>query len=241
MNVTFKNAMRYFSCLAIIIVMIACKNKSENNTANNTPIENNIPTNVYTDSVYTKGVQTLPGKLHCEYFNLGGEGIGYHDTDSINSGSGRLNKGTDYLSAFRIDEAVDISFTKYHDSIDNSKFNIIKPKEGQLYLGWTEAGEWTTYTVDVKTPGTYLIGAMYTSNQNAQISIETEDGTSSGVLNITSTFHPDDPIGWRQWHHWNFDTNLGKIELKGGIQILKMNIVAIGQMNFDYLSFTLIK
>lgn len=241
MNTHFKNLVKSFTCIIIIIMAVSCKNNNQNNSSAITPREADVSANVYTDSVYTKGIQVLPGKLHCEYYNLGGEGVAYHDSDSTNSGSGSLNKGTDYLSTFRINEAVDISYTKFHDSIDNSKYNIIKPKEGQLYLGWTNAGEWTTYTVDVETAGSYLIGAMYTSNQNGQISIETEDGGTSGILNITSTFHPDDPIDWRNWHHWNYDTNLGKIELKSGIQTLKLNIVAIGQMNFDYLSFTLIK
>jgi len=81
---------------------------------------------VYKDSIYNGGIQKILGKLQSEYYNLGGEGIAYHDTDSINSGIGNLNQGTDYLSTFRINEAVDISFTKYHDSKDNSKFN---PKE----------------------------------------------------------------------------------------------------------------
>ncbi|MEI6424613.1 MAG: hypothetical protein WCP55_20515, partial [Lentisphaerota bacterium] len=33
----------------------------------------------------------LPGKLQCEYYDLGGEGVAFHETDSINSGSGKLN------------------------------------------------------------------------------------------------------------------------------------------------------
>lgn len=45
----------------------------------------------YGDSVHKAGAQSIPGKLQCEYYDLGGEGIAYHDADSINSGSGRLN------------------------------------------------------------------------------------------------------------------------------------------------------
>ena len=33
------------------------------------------------------GAQIIPGKLQCEYYDLGGEGIAYHDSDTINSGS----------------------------------------------------------------------------------------------------------------------------------------------------------
>ncbi len=193
----------------------------------------------FKDVNFTKGAQILPGKLQCEYYNLGGEGIAYHDTDTINKGSGGLNKGTDYLSRFRYNEGVDVSFTKFHDSIDNSRFNLVAPEEGQLYLGWTEAGEWTTYTVNVQKTGTYEIGIMYTANQNGQISISTDKGATSGTLNIKSTFHPEDSINWRQWHHWNYDGTIGTIHLKGGEQTLTLTTVAIGQMNYDYINFKL--
>ena len=33
-------------------------------------------------------VQEIPGKIECELYNQGGEGIAYHDTDSSNNGSG---------------------------------------------------------------------------------------------------------------------------------------------------------
>ncbi len=168
------------------------------------------------ESLFPENLPEIPGKIQCEFYNLGGEGIGYHDVDTINHGSGNLNKGKDYLSTFRQGEAPDISFTKYHDSIDNSKYNRVLPKEGQLYLGWTEPGEWTKYTVNVKKSGTYQIGLMYTANQNGQISIASQDKRGSGLLNIASTFDKDDPIAWRQWHHWNYAENLGQIHLKKG-------------------------
>ncbi|WP_204524831.1 carbohydrate-binding protein [Confluentibacter citreus] len=196
---------------------------------------------IYADEVYKKGMQTIPGKLECEYYNFGGEGIAYHDNDTKNSGSGNLNRGTDYLSTFRINEAVDISFTKYHDSIDNSKYNIVQPEKDQLYVGWTQAGEWTKYTIDVKISGVYQIGLMYTSNQNGKISVVSNKTGNSGILNVPTTFHKDDPIAWRQWHHWNYIHDLGTIPLKKGIQTITLLTVAVGQMNYDYLEFKLLK
>jgi len=61
----------------------------------------------YTDSLYKTGAQTIPGKLQCEFYDLGGEGIAFHDTDSKNEGSGGLNPadGT-YLNEFRKNEGV---------------------------------------------------------------------------------------------------------------------------------------
>src|SRR5258708_23266602 len=59
---------------------------------------------------YNKKMQQIPGRVECEYFNLGGEGIAYHDTDSLNNGSGKLNPvNGNSLNEFRMKEGVDIS------------------------------------------------------------------------------------------------------------------------------------
>ena len=195
---------------------------------------------VYSDSVFIKGEQILPGKIECEYYNLGGEGIAYHDTDSVNSGSGALNKGKDYLSTFRTQEAVDISYTKFSNNGDNSEFNLVQPKKGQLYIGWTEPGEWMKYTVKVKTSGIYVIGIMYTANGNGQISLDADNGNTTGPMDILSTNNPNDPFDWRQWHHWNYLDSIGKIELQKGIQTLTLRTGVNGNMNYDFLSFTLL-
>jgi hypothetical protein len=64
----------------------------------------------YHDSRYQDGPQKIPGKVLCAYYDLGGEGVAHHDTDSKNHGSGALNPadGT-YLNEFRMDAGVDTS------------------------------------------------------------------------------------------------------------------------------------
>jgi hypothetical protein len=46
----------------------------------------------FADSSYEQAPQTIPGKVQCEYYDLGGEGIAYHDSDDINSGRGEKQK-----------------------------------------------------------------------------------------------------------------------------------------------------
>jgi hypothetical protein len=108
------------------------------------------------DARHRKGAQKIPGRVECAYYDLGGEGVAYHDADSENKGSGGLNPadGT-YLNQFRMDEGVDISYTKFHDQIDNSAYNVVQPPENQLYVGWTEPGEWFNITVRVAYAGLY--------------------------------------------------------------------------------------
>jgi hypothetical protein len=104
----------------------------------------------YADERWSGGPQRLPGRVLCAYYDTGGEGVAYHDSDPENHGSGELNPvDGSYLHSFRIDEGVDTSYVKYHDEIDNSPFNRVLPEEGLLYVGWTVPGEWLKYTVQV--------------------------------------------------------------------------------------------
>jgi hypothetical protein len=197
----------------------------------------------YSDINYHGGAQTIPGKLQCEYYDFGGEGIAYHDSDTINSGSGRLNPADgSYLHGFRINEAVDISFTKFRDpAIDNNQYNFVEPEQDQLYVGWTLPGEWTKYTVNVTKSGTYQLGIMYTSNQNGKISFSVNDKDATGPVSIKSTYVEADSIPWRQWHHWNYLDNIARIDLKKGLQTITLHTVEIGQMNYDFVNFKLLR
>jgi hypothetical protein len=205
----------------------------------------NLPGNYkgipYSNNVYKSGPQSIPGKLQCEYYDFGGEGIAYHDDDSINSGSGRLNPADgSYLNEFRLNEPVDISYTKFRDPpIDNTSYNLAQPEKDQLYIGWTKPGEWTKYTVNVTEAGTYILGLMYTSNKDGIISIAVNDKVVTGEIIVPNTFVEADSIAWRQWHHWNYLGNMAKIELKKGLQTITLHTVDIGNMNYDYISFEL--
>lgn len=197
----------------------------------------------YSDSQYKGGAQIIPGKIQCEYYDLGGEGIAFHDSDSINSGSGHLNVADgSYLHEFRMNEAVDISFTKFQDpAIDNNPYNVVEPEKDQLYVGWTKPGEWIKYTVNVLKTGRYQIGIMFTSNKNGKISISVNDKDATGPILIPSTAVAAETVPWRQWHHWNYIDSVAQIEFKKGIQILTIHTVDLGDMNYDYLNFKLIK
>jgi len=220
---------RFFS---VFFVVIACFISS-------CSVKNGYLGKPYTDSEYKSGMQIIPGRVYCAYYDLGGEGLAYHDTSKENHGSGELNPidGT-YLHSFRVDEGVDISYTKSND-VDNSNYNFVDPPMGVLYVGWTNPGEWTKYTVDVKKTGLYRVGLMYTSNRGGKISISVDDIDVTGPLEVTSTYRSDDPENWRQWHHWNKIDDIAKINLKKGTRVLTLHTVEGGQMNYMWLDFTL--
>jgi hypothetical protein len=190
------------------------------------------------DSRHHAGAQPIPGKVQCAFYDLGGEGIAYHDTDAKNNGSGALNPadGT-YLNEFRLREGVDISYTKFHDQIDNTQYDLVQPPENQLYVGWTQPGEWFNLTVQVARAGVYTADLLYTSNRGGSIRIDVNGKPGSAPLPIPSTFNAADPVAWRQWHHWNVAPNLFRLELPKGKSILTVHIVTQGQMNLAYFDF----
>ena len=195
----------------------------------------------YHDSRYHAGSQKVPGRVLCAYYDLGGEGVAYHDTDPKNHGSGELNPadGT-YLNEFRIHEGVDTSYTKFDrrpEPIDDNPYDKIVPPRDLPYVGWTEPGEWFNITVDVAHAGTYDADFLYTSNRGGTISIDVNGKGAKGPLQVPTTYDSADPVAWRQWHHWNLAPKFFKIHLSKGRNVLTVHILTGGNMNLAYFEF----
>ncbi len=194
----------------------------------------------YEDSRYHGGAQKIPGKVYCAYYDRGGEGVAYHDSDARNNGSGALNPADgSYLNEFRMSEGVDISYTKMDRTppIDDTQYNRVQPPGNMFYVGWTVPGEWFNITVDVKRSGWYSADLLYTSNRGGTISLDVNGEPATGPLKIESTFNSHDPVAWRQWHHWNIEPGLLKVKLARGPNRLTVHILTEGQMNLAYFDF----
>jgi hypothetical protein len=197
----------------------------------------------YQDSHYKTAPQRIPGRVDFAAYDVGGEGIAYHDSDGANHGSGELNPadGT-YLNEFRMHEGVDTSYIKFptaagKDAIDNSPYNVVMPPKDQLYVGWTEPGEWFTITIDVSKSGRYRADLLYTSNRGGSISLDVNGHDATGPLTIPTTYNEAEPIAWRQWHHWNILRNAATLRLSAGRNVLTVHILTGGQINLAYFDF----
>jgi hypothetical protein len=83
----------------------------------------------YHDSHYQGGAQKIPGQVFCAYYDQGGEGVAYHDSDAKNNGSGVLNPADgSYLHEFRMHEGVDTSYTKFNlnPQIDDTPYEKVQ-------------------------------------------------------------------------------------------------------------------
>ena len=104
--------------------------------------------------------QVIPGVIKTEDYDLGGEGVAYHDEEPQNIPGG-----------YRPDEGVDL-----------------EPNgQGGFHVGYIGAGEWIEYTVNVSSSGTYSVSASVASEQNGgAVEIVFPDGTIS-MSNIPAT------------------------------------------------------
>lgn len=196
--------------------------------------DNSFLTN-YSGKPWDNQYQQIPGKVQAEWFDLGEEGKAYQDQDAINNGSGKLNPiNGNLLNAFRMNESVDISYTK-SNGIDDSPYNIVKPLMGELYVGWTVPREWINYSVDIVAAGYYSLGLMYTASGNGGISLLLDGKRLTNDVLIPSTKHSQETIPWRQWHHWNKLVNMATVYLPQGKHVLTLKTSLNGNMNYDYL------
>jgi hypothetical protein len=141
----------------------------------------------------------LPGRLELEDYRSGGQGVGYHDTTAGNSGG-----------KYRTD-SVDIETTS--DST------------GAYNIGWTAAGEWLSYDVDVLTSTTYfftLRAATPYSGKTVHIKI-------NGV-NVSGTVALPKTGGSQAWRNVTF----GPINLTAGRQTMQL-VLDTGSVNINYL------
>ena len=170
----------------------------------------------FTDAFHKAGLPTIPGLLQCALYDLGGEGVAYHDSDALNNGSGKLNlepghqraHASAYVWHFRQNEGVDLSFVK--DWADLNHTNLVSPPINQTYIGWTEDGEWCNYTVRVAQAGRYRIRCLYSYQANAvRFDLNGRPAASCRL-----------PLATASYHHWNL-AQIGEIEFpETGTQVI---------------------
>lgn len=150
----------------------------------------------FEDEYYKRGAQVIPGRVELAYYDTGGEGVAYHDTEPLNKGSGLLNRKpehqrpgvSDYICHFREQEGVDISYTK--DSLDFGHPNKVDPPVNQLFLAYEADGEWINFTIDVKVPGKYKIITIYGNKDNkSSLWLNNEKATDLVLPENTGNYH----------------------------------------------------
>lgn len=145
---------------------------------------------------------SIPGKIEAENYDKGCAGVAYKDIDTANQGG-----------AYRQD-AVDIEA-----STDTG---------GGYNLGWTEAGEWLKYTVNVTTAGNYYFSGRMASNATGgKLGVAVDGADLAGEMSVGNTG------GWQAWR----DIKMGPFALSAGRHSLTVKVVQ-GGVNINYIDVT---
>ena len=158
-----------------------------------------------TEGPYGGTAAAVPGTVYAENYDTGGQGVAYNVT-SVN--------GTD--NGYRSD-GVDLEATTDTGGPAND-------------LGWTAAGQWFKYTVNVATAGTYTVGLRLASPSAVTdgLHIDNSAGTNlSGNVNVPATG------GWQTWV-----TVIATVTLPAGTQTLTVD-QDNGGWNINFLAFGL--
>ena len=143
----------------------------------------------------------VPGLIEAENYDNGVEGVTYHDTTAGNAGG-----------AYRAD-GVDIQATTDAD--------------GGFNVGWTAAGEWLEYTVDVATTGLYSLEARVASlTAGGTFHVEVDGVNATGAVAFPAT---------GGWQTWTTVTKAG-VNLIAGSHRVRFVIDAAG-FNVNWLRF----
>jgi hypothetical protein len=144
----------------------------------------------------------IPGTIQAENFDLGGQNIAYNDEDATNDGG-----------QYRLTEGLDIETTT--------------DAGGGYDVGWTYAGEWMQYTVNVTEAGIYTLQARVASILAGQTFIITMDG-----VNISGTMTAPNTGGYQTWQTISVTTPM----LTSGLHKMRV-IETTGGYNFNYFTF----
>ena len=102
----------------------------------------------------------IPGRIEAENYDLGGEGVAYHDTTPGNAGG-----------LYRTDD------------VDLERF----PAEGTPSVGWIRSSEWLTYTATVAQSGTYTLRARVASPYPGRKAYLSVDGAPKATIEVPYT------------------------------------------------------
>ena len=162
----------------------------------------------YNPRVPFKGGTQLPGTLQAENFDAGAEGISFHDSDTRNEGT----------TAYRT---------------DGGGVDIVNGN-GNYAIGYTNAGEWLEYTVNVTKAGYYTYDAYASSGvTTSSFSLSLRKGDD--LIPLTESLSVP-CVTSNNWDNYRALHGRLLVKLEKGEQIIRLNITG-STCNIDKVVF----
>ena len=144
---------------------------------------------------YGGTIRQIPGKIEAEDFDLGGEGVGFHDASLANEGN-----------QYRTSEAVDIETCG----------------EGGNNIGWLSDGEWLSYTVNVDSTMDYDLEIRAAVSTTSKINLTFSNGNvSTGDISMAASGGWQ---AWKTFTKKGISLNKGVQEMRVNITLAGFNL-----------------
>jgi len=156
-----------------------------------------------------KGAFVFPTLVQAEDYDEGGQGVSYSDKDIANQGNVYREDGVDVVGLQCSDSAA------------------TKDCKGYA-IGFTQAGEWMEYSVNVPADAKYIVKA----------NVATASETSSFMLLVDNNAVTDTIAVPKTDSTWNVykEIDVGTIELKQGEHVVRLLITG-DYLNVDWIQF----
>lgn len=165
-------------------------------------IKVNVPQGPYSGTAFP-----IPGTIQLEEFDKGGNGIAYMDNTP--------GSAVTPVVYYRTDEDVDIE--------------TCTDAGGGYNLGYTTAGEWLEYTVNVQSAGNYDLDIRAAASGDGRTVSFAMDGTTfANNVAIPNT------AGWQTWT----TVSVKNIPLTAGQKVMRLTIGATDYVNLNFVKFT---
>ncbi|HPW94927.1 MAG TPA: family 43 glycosylhydrolase, partial [Fibrobacteraceae bacterium] len=146
-----------------------------------------------------KGVLSIPGAIEAENYDLGGHNNAYSDNDYDNQGGEYREDGVDVVT-----------------------------NDNGYAVGYTEAGEWLEYTVNVEAEDVYTVEARVASgSETSSFRLFIDDEAITDTIKVETT---------GDWDTYSVITAKTS-KLKKGSQILKIAVTG-SYVNIDHIKFS---
>ena len=140
--------------------------------------------------------QAIPGTIQAENFDEGISSVGYWDSTEGNSGGQYRSTNVDIEGC----------------------------SEGGYDVGWTSAGEWLNYTVNVASSGSYTLDLRLATASSGSLHVTFNGTDVTGTVSVSNTG------GWQSW------TTIRKtVNLSAGTQAMRV-VFEGGNLNLNYVT-----
>jgi hypothetical protein len=161
-----------------------------------------IATSTAAEAPYGGTPAAVPGTVEAANYDTGGQGVAYNVTSVNGTANSYRSDGVDLETCTDTGCGYD--------------------------LGWTAAGQWFRYTVDVATAGTYTVSFRMASPSGVTDALHIDN---SAGTNLSGSVNAPDTGGWQDWA-----TTTASVTLPAGVQTLTVDQDNAG-WNIYYMAF----